>query len=214
MNKISKFTYTILVMLVTAGLMTAGFSYGFAKASADKFNVETAEIKNKKQAEEEKIENTAENSKEVAVNAEAKEKSKQSELGVTKDIEVTYTDYYTKCKHTVVSKINIFGTTIEALKKKLLEDNEKKGYTLVGETEDTLSYKKVFNQYCPDHYMVILEDDEIVIYMLASEGIKVEYQRLSTPITKINEELLEKLKTGVKIDSRNDLYSLIEEIES
>ncbi len=206
MNKISRFTYTVLVMLVTAGLMTAGFAYGFSKASANKFNVESAEIQRKKELENDIKE-------EVQVNAPVQNNPTEN-IPIVNDIEVTYINYYTKCNHTVVSKINIFGTTIEDLKKKLQEDNETKGYKLVGETKDTLTYKKSLNQYCPDHYLVILEEDEVVIYMTASEGVKVEYQTLTTPVSKINEELLEKLKEGIKIDSRNDLYALLEEIES
>ena len=210
MGKLSRFTYTLFVMLGTAALMTGGFAYGFTKTASKKFFTGAEEIRIAKEKEqEEKI------AEDVAVNAKLNKKIQDEEEKIERvlDIEVTYVDEYTKCSHTVISKVNVFGTTIEKLKTKLSQDNQKKEYKLVEETETTLKYRKVINGYCPDHYLVKIEEKSVVIYKL-DESSKIEYQRLTTPIEKLDDTLLSQLENGIELDSKEKLYSLIEAIES
>ncbi|MEG0073326.1 MAG: hypothetical protein RR922_04485 [Clostridia bacterium] len=208
----SRFMYTILVMSVTAALMTGGFIYGFVTTSTNKFNVEVEEIRKAKEAKNIEKENSnviASNSKEIKKEEKVEEKTDKS-----KCIEVIYKDEYQKCGHKVESKINIFGMTMEELKADLREEIDRKGYKLKSEEENRLIYIKSFDQYCGDHYFVTIEADKVVIYNYASEGVKIKYQELVTPITKIREELKTKLAKGISIDSRNELYNLIEDIET
>ncbi|MEG2460705.1 MAG: hypothetical protein RSB51_06350 [Clostridia bacterium] len=208
----SRFMYTIVVMSVTAALMTGGFIYGFVTTSTNKFNVEVEEIRKAKEAKNIEKENSnviASNSKEIKKEEKVEEKTDKS-----KCIEVIYKDEYQKCGHKVESKINIFGMTMEELKADLREEIDRKGYKLKSEEENRLIYIKSFDQYCGDHYFVTIEADKVVIYNYASEGVKIKYQELVTPITKIREELKTKLAKGISIDSRNELYNLIEDIET
>lgn len=210
--RMSRFMYTILVMSVTAALMTGGFIYGFVTTSTNKFNVEVEEIRKAKEAKNIEKENSnviASNSKEIKKEEKVEEKTDKS-----KCIEVIYKDEYQKCGHKVESKINIFGMTMEELKADLREEIDRKGYKLKSEEENRLIYIKSFDQYCGDHYFVTIEADKVVIYNYASEGVKIKYQELVTPITKIREELKTKLAKGISIDSRNELYNLIEDIET
>lgn len=210
--RMSRFMYTIVVMSVTAALMTGGFIYGFVTTSTNKFNVEVEEIRKAKEAKNIEKENSnviASNSKEIKKEEKVEEKTDKS-----KCIEVIYKDEYQKCGHKVESKINIFGMTMEELKADLREEIDRKGYKLKSEEENRLIYIKSFDQYCGDHYFVTIEADKVVIYNYASEGVKIKYQELVTPITKIREELKTKLAKGISIDSRNELYNLIEDIET
>lgn len=117
MGKISKFAYTILIMLLTASLMTAGFAFGFIKSSKEKFEKEAAALRDEKEKKlEEEIREDSE-----AINAAAKKvSSEDGELeNKLEDIEVIYIDYYKKCDHTITSKINMFRYINGKFKEKL-----------------------------------------------------------------------------------------------
>ena len=134
----------------------------------------------------------------------------------TYDIEVVYKDEYTKCGHTIQSKDMVYGTTLENLKKEENQKQKEKGiiYEVEEESNDQIVYSRKVDQNCPNHFLVKIENNNIVIYNIIDDAAMSVYKKLEVDINTLNPEMLEELNEGIKVDSKEDLNLIIEDIES
>ena len=134
----------------------------------------------------------------------------------TYDIEVVYKDEYTKCGHTIQNKDMVYGTTIENLKEEEKKKQKEKGiiYEVEEESNDQIVYSRKVDQNCPNHFLVKIENNNIVIYNIIDDAAMSVYKKLEVDINTLNPEMLEELNEGIKVDSKEDLNLIIEDIES
>lgn len=127
-------------------------------------------------------------------------------------VDVKFTDVYPDCGHNIESKEHHENTT----KGKIIKEIEEKdlGYRLVGEQEGILFYQKVHIGKCMNHYKVILEDDVVVIYRMSTIGEFVLYQTTEITSNMLREGIKEQLKAGITVDDIEELFLLMEDIES
>lgn len=126
-----------------------------------------------------------------------------------KDIEVTYEDYYTDCKHTISTDNTEFGTTIEKIKEKADKD-----YEVISETETSIVFRREVDSNCPNHFELKLVDDYVVIYQLKSKTESTIYKRTEHSRSLIRDELVAELEKGIKVESLEELNSYLEDLES
>ena len=134
----------------------------------------------------------------------------------TYDIEVIYKDEYTKCGHTIQNKDMVYGTTLENLKKEENQKQKEKGiiYEVEEESSDQIVYSRKIDQNCPNHFLVKIEKNDIVIYNIIDDAAMSVYKKIEVDINTLNPEMLEELNEGIKVDSKEDLNLIIEDIES
>lgn len=134
----------------------------------------------------------------------------------TYDIEVVYKDEYTKCGHTIQNKNMVYGTTLENLKEEENKKQKENGilYEVEEESNEQLVYSRKVEQNCPNHFLVKNENNNIVIYNIIDEAAMSVYKKLKVDINTLNPEMLEELNEGMKVDSKEDLNLIIEDIES
>lgn len=134
----------------------------------------------------------------------------------TYDIEVVYKDEYTKCGHTIQNKDMVYGTTLENLKEEENKKQKEKGiiYEVEEESNEQVIYTRKVDQNCPNHFLVKIENNNIVIYNIIDEAAMSVYKKLEVDINTLNPEMLEELNEGIKVDSKEDLNLIIEDIES
>lgn len=134
----------------------------------------------------------------------------------TYDIEVVYKDEYTKCGHTIQNKNMVYGTTLENLKEEENKKQKENGilYEVEEESNEQLVYSRKVEQNCPNHFLVKNENNNIVIYNIIDEAAMSVYKKLKVDINTLNPEMLEELNEGIKVDSKEDLNLIIEDIES
>ena len=134
----------------------------------------------------------------------------------TYDIEVVYKDEYTKCGHTIQNKNMVYGTTLENLKEEENKKQKENGiiYEVEEESNEQLVYSRKVEQNCPNHFLVKIENNNIVIYNIIDEAAISVYKKLEVDINTLNPEMLEELNEGIKVDSKEDLNLIIEDIES
>ena len=134
----------------------------------------------------------------------------------TYDIEVVYKDEYTKCGHTIQNKDMVYGTTLENLKEEENKKQKEKGiiYEVEEESNDQIVYSRKVDQNCPNHFLVKIENNNIVIYNIIDDAAMSVYKKLEVDINTLNPEMLEELNEGIKVDSKEDLNLIIEDIES
>ena len=132
------------------------------------------------------------------------------------DIELIYEDEYTLCKHRIKKNEIIYNTDIEKLKELELikQKEEKKEYEIKEESKDRLIFYRTIGQNCPNHFNVKLENGTIVVYNVVNESVNTIYQKIDISQDLIRPEMIEELNLGIKVDSKEELNLIIEDLES
>ncbi len=128
------------------------------------------------------------------------------------DVDVKFTDIYPDCGHNIENKEHQEMTTKEKVKKDIEEKDM--GYRLVGEQDGVLLYQKVHMGKCMNHYKVILENDLVEIYRMSITGEFEPYQTTEITSSMLREGIKEQLEAGIVVDDIEELFLLMEDIES
>lgn len=210
-------TYNFLRSIFACALLMLGFSTGYFLSTssetkgAEKLANNILEKTNKIKVEDKEVEpqNVMASTREVA--------SKNIEIyneEEIKDLEIEYIDKYLVCGHDTSNTTNAYGISKSEFKKMLLEDVDKKGYKLASEEENKLTYVREHDQYCREHYIVKIENGIVVIYNIVNEGVCIKYKDTIIREETIRDSLKKDLKIGIRADSQDALYEILEEIES
>ncbi len=189
--------YRLLIISVFFILLILGVYLGFKFSS-------NQEAKENNQSEQ--VVNNNDNEDDIDIYEEVSTK--------TYDIKVTYEDYYSLCGHTIKNEETIYNTTVDKVKSDILSKDENKNYEVSEETNETLTLKRTLDRNCPNHFEVRYENGSIIIDTIVDETIKTRYKTIDIPQELIRPEMLEELNNGIRVDSKEELNLLIEDIES
>ena len=128
------------------------------------------------------------------------------------DVTVKYSDVYPDCGHTIEQEEHYLQTTKEKIKNEIEEKDIT--YRLIGEEEGILLYQKVHTGRCMNHYMVSLEDEIVKIYRTNDTGEFALYQETEITRSMLREGIADKLEEGILVDDLEELFLLMEDIES
>lgn len=189
--------YQIIISIITIILLGFGIYMGI-KITKNNDN-STAQVINKN---DDTYTNT------VAVYTDANDKKT--------DIQLIYEDYYTLDDKVESNSNMVYGISINDLKKQEVEKNKQKnnGYELVEQTSVKLRFRRTLEQYSPNHFLVKLVDGKVVIYSIVSDSVNTVYKETNISELSLRPELLEELNIGKRVDSKDELNQLIEDIES
>ena len=140
------------------------------------------------------------------------EEEKEEEIEVVEDITVSYIDIYSECGHRKESQnLHTHGN-----RDKIVEnvENSNYGYRLMGEEEGILIFERVYEGSCEDHFKITLKDNKVVVYRINDNGEYELYQTVEIDITMIREDILKQLELGVVVDSVEELFIFLEDVES
>lgn len=131
-------------------------------------------------------------------------------------IELVYEDYYSLDDKVVTNSNVVYGISVNDLKKQENEKNEKakNGYELVEQSTVKLRYRRTLNQYSPCHFLVKLENGKVVIYNIVSDTVTTLYKTTDISESSLRPEVLEELNIGKRVDSKEALNELMEDIET
>ena len=189
--------YQIIISIITIILLGFGIYMGI-KITKNNDN-STAQVINKN---DDTYTNT------VAVYTDANDKKTDTQL--------IYEDYYTLDDKVESNSNMVYGISINDLKKQEVEKNKQKnnGYELVEQTSVKLRFRRTLEQYSPNHFLVKLVDGKVVIYSIVSDSVNTVYKETNISELSLRPELLEELNIGKRVDSKDELNQLIEDIES
>lgn len=128
------------------------------------------------------------------------------------DVDVKFTDVYPDCGHSIESEEHQENTTKTKVKEEI--ENKDLGYRLIGEQEGILLYQKVHSGKCMNHYKVILENDLVNIYRIGKTGEFELYQTTEITSNMLRQGIKEQLEEGIEVDDIEELFLLMEDIES
>ncbi len=189
--------YRILVIAVFFVLLFGGMYIGYKTSSKGNKNLNE---------NTEPVVNNKDNENEVNVYEPVSTKKY--------DVKIIYQDYYTLCGETITSEETKYDITLDDLKTKVIDVAKEKGYEVIEQSNDEVTLRKTQNRNCPNHFEVKYENGSIVIYELVDESVKTEYKKLDITADHIRAELLEELNEGIRVNSKEELNLLIEDLES
>lgn len=134
----------------------------------------------------------------------------------TYDIELVYIDFYKLCGERIQTTDTIYGTKLDDLKQKEATKQKEAGktYQILEETNERLVFEREIEQNCPNHFNVTLDNGKIMIYNVVSDAVSTIYKTIDIPQELIRPEMLEELNVGIKVNSKEELNLLIEDLES
>ena len=119
--------------------------------------------------------------------------------------------YYRKCGHLVESKKNIeegeVNLTEEELKKKF-PDWELQKFT----SSEIVLYKEV-DEFCNEHYLLKEKDGTIAVFSLDENNNEKLERKTNISTNYLEEGDLEKLRSGIYINSKKELNKALEDFE-
>lgn len=143
---------------------------------------------------------------------EQQEEPEKENIEVIEDITVTYVDIYSECGHRKEEQsVHMHGN-----KEQIVDnvENSGYGYELMGDEEGMLVFERVYKGNCEDHYKIALKDGKVVVYRTNENGEYELYQTLEIDATMIREDILKQLELGVNVDSTEELFLFLEDVES
>lgn len=188
--------YRVLIATIFVLLMTVGIYIGVEITDDDT-----------KANEQQVIESNTDAIQIYDEQAEVKEAEE-----VLVNVDVKFTDVYPDCGHNIESEEHQKDTTKEKVIKEI-EDKDL-GYRLIGEQDGMLLYQKVHTGKCMNHYKVIIQEDVVVIYRINESGEFEPYQTTEITTSMLREGIKEQLEAGIVVDDIEELFLLMEDIES
>lgn len=190
--------YRILVICVFVLLMTIGIYLGTLYISDTEAKDNTVDV-----VSEDDVEPYVESSNPEVKNEEATDENR--------NFTVTYVDIYSECGHRKERYESYINEDKEKIKEKIEKENI---YSLAGEEDGILIFERVYKGMCTDHYKLKIENEKVVVYKINESGTYEIYQILEVDIDTIREDIKEQLKQGVTLDSLDELFVFLEDIES
>ncbi len=189
--------YRILVISMFVVLLMFGVYIGFNVGKGNSANELAESVMNKNTEDE------------VSIYTESKAEEKY-------DIELVYEEEYTLCGHKIDNSEIISNTTLEELKEKEIakQKESENEYEILEESNERLVFYKKVDQNCPNHFNVKLENGIVVVYSRVNDTVSTVYQKIDIPQDLISPEMIEELNVGIKVDSKEDLNLIIEDLES
>lgn len=125
---------------------------------------------------------------------------------------VTWEYRFTMCEHvrTVKNNRNVIGMSKDELTAKF------SGSEILQWDQEQVSIKRTIEGCCPAHYLLQLNDRQIIcVYQVDSNTFeKVLYMELTTDSGSIDAEAMQELKTGVCLNTLDEINEYIESVES
>lgn len=196
-----KYAFLIIVIVMTLGFFTGSYLYKINRIESNENNEDNLKIS--ELIEDECTAITEYGSNLISTNSK--------EQKISPNCLIVLKIYYKKCGHLSESKKNIeevdVNLTEEELKAKF-PDWELQKFT----PSEIVLYKEV-NEFCNEHYVLKEKDGNIVVFSLDENNNEKLEETTSISTNYLEEEDLEKLKSGIYIISKKELNKALEDFE-
>ena len=200
-DKMKKYTIaTIIIIITIIGFFTGIYLYKIIDVENNS-NIEIA----KEQIEDEctYLGEFAYNDNLISANS--------SEEKTSPNCVVVLKIYYEECGHIIEKKETIKDADVNLTEKELQErfpDWEIQKFT----SSEIVLYKEV-NDFCNEHYMVKEQDGYVVIFSIDKNNNKTFLEKTNISILYLEDEDLNKLKSGIYVESKKELNKILEDFE-
>ena len=196
---------TIIILICIA--IVLGMVSGIAYAILDRNNLQEAQI-NEIRKVNELIESNIVKTNGIHEDVVA---TSGSDVKISPNAYIIFEKHYTDCGHTIIQKQQIEASEVnkdEEYFKNAYSDWEIESFT----TDEVKLYKE-FHGSCDEHYLITVNDENIVVYSIDSDGNRTLKEETDIPVQYLPEEDVELLKQGIPAYGQNELAKKLEDFE-
>ncbi len=115
---------------------------------------------------------------------------------VSSECKITHVFNYTVCGESE-TEVSSAQNRLKGMTKEELEDDLENG-RITSFSGDSVVIKNDIRQYCKDHFILFLEDDDLVIRRNTDTDEELEmYENLGEPSSPLKSDVIERLKKGI-----------------
>ena len=134
-----------------------------------------------------------------------------SDIKLSPNAYIIFEKHYTDCGHTIIEKQQINNDEVN--KDEEYFKNAYSGWTIESFTTDEVKLYKDFQGSCDEHYLITVNDENIVVYSIDNEGNRTLKEETDIPVQYLPEEDVELLKQGITAYGQNELAKKLEDFE-
>ena len=135
----------------------------------------------------------------------------RSDVKLSPNAYIIFEKYYTDCGHTIIQKEKVKDSEVnkdEEYFKNAYSDWEIESFT----AEEVKLYKE-FQGNCDEHYLITIDDENIVVYSVDNDGNRTLKEKTDIPVQYLPNEDIELLQKGITAYGQNELAKKLEDFE-
>lgn len=134
-----------------------------------------------------------------------------SNVKISPNADIIFEKYYTDCGHTIIQKEKVQDSEVN--KDEEYFKNAYSDWKIESFTADGVKLYKEFQGNCDEHYLITLDDENIVIYSVDDSGNRTLKEKTDIPLQYLPKEDIELLKKGINAYGQNELAKKLEDFE-
>ena len=198
-----KSTIVILVCIAIVLGMVSGIMY----AIIDRNNLQEAQI-NEIRKLNELIEANIVRVNEIQEDVVA---TSGSDVKLSPNAYIIFEKHYIDCGHTIIEKRQINDDEVN--KDEEYFKNAYSDWEIESFFANEVKLYKEFQGNCDEHYLITVNDENIVVYSVDEDGNKTLKEETDIPVQYLPEEDVELLKKGITAYGQNELAKKLEDFE-
>lgn len=198
-----KSTIVILVCIAIVLGMVSGIMY----AIVDRSHLQEAQI-NEIRKVNELIESNIINTNKAINDVVA---TSGSDVKLSPNAYIIFEKHYIDCGHTIIEKQQINDDEVN--KDEEYFKNAYSDWEIESFSANEVKLYKEFQGNCDEHYLITVNDENIVVYSVDEDGNKTLKEETDIPVQYLPEEDVELLKKGITAYGQNELAKKLEDFE-
>jgi len=193
-----KYAFLIIIIVMTLGFFTGQYLYKINRIKTNEDSLKVGEL-----IEDECTLDAEYNLDLISTNS----KEEKTSPNCTIVLKI----YYKKCGHLVESKKTLEEAEVNLTEAELrakIPEWEIQKFT----SSEIVLYKEV-NEFCNEHYLLKEKDGSIAVFSLNEDNMEKLEEITNISTNYLEEEDLEKLKSGIYINSKKELNKALEDFE-
>ena len=134
-----------------------------------------------------------------------------SDVKLSPNAYIIFEKHYTDCGHTIIEKQQINDDEVN--KDEEYFKNAYSDWEIESFSANEVKLYKEFQGNCDEHYLITVNDENIVVYSVDEDGNKTLKEETDIPVQYLPEEDVELLKKGITAYGQNELAKKLEDFE-
>ena len=119
--------------------------------------------------------------------------------------------YYRKCEHTINEYVELPQELVNMTEEEVQEQYS--DWEVIGFEKGKLTLYKEFDDVCQEHFKLRLEEGNVVVYIVNSDGKESLYEKTGISSEYLTETDLINMQDGLEIYGKEELNQIIEDFE-
>ncbi|MEA4845968.1 MAG: BofC C-terminal domain-containing protein [Clostridiaceae bacterium] len=126
----------------------------------------------------------------------------------TPNTQLIFKTYYSSCGHTVEKVVQAGNDELNMNEQQLKEKYDRWGIT--GYSPPIVEFSRTIDTYCPNHYIIGLDNGYIAIYIYDEDGNKIMQEKTDIPSAPLTPEDQKALAGGIVVDTEEQKEQTLE----